>query len=140
MSFSTIFKRIPSLTRRSSARPPTSLVEADDASENVYHSAPNSFFEQSVESIPALVGEVRAAQVCAAQVCAAQECTRRGRCDSSSSEGEAEEGQCVFSYDEPSSSIFYVSNVDNCSSMNGLDSLSSCSSSLGSLHINSITL
>ena len=135
MSFSTIFKRIPSLTRRSSARPPTSLVEADDAAENVYHSAPNSFFDQSVESIPALDGEV-----CAVQVCAAQECTRRGRCDSSSSEGEAEEGQCVFSYDEPSSSIFYVSNVDNCSSMNGLDSLSSCSSSLGSLHVNSITL
>ena len=119
MSFSTIFKRIPSFGRR--ARPDFSLpsVESDEPSEN-YLTAPNSFFEQSVESIPAQTNNTGP--------CAAQQCARAGQCCSSDSEGEAEEGQCVFSYDEPTSSIFYVSNVAEVTSVDGLSSLTSFSS------------
>ena len=63
--------------------------------------------------------------------CAAEQCARAGECYSSSSEGEAEEGQCVFTYDEPTSSIFYVSLCEDAASIDEVSSLSSCDESLG---------
>ena len=114
MSFSTIFKRIPSFGRGPSRKLPS--VEPDEPSENVYHSAPNSFFEKSLESIPAQINSIGP--------CAAKECERAGQCYSSS-DGEAEEGQCVFSYNEPTSSIFYVSSRAEVSSADELSSFTS---------------
>ena len=166
MSFSNIFKRMPSFGRKPLPRrnPTLPSVDSDGPSDNFY-----TAFEHSVESIPdqsdnlrsrtaeqsenvgphIIAGQSHNLGPCAAEQsqnlgpcaaeqnqnlgpCAAELCARAGECYTSSSEGEAEEGQCVFSYDEPTSSIFYVSLREDAGSDYEVSSLSSCSESIGS--------
>ena len=144
MSFSNIFKRMPSFGRKPLPRrnPTLPSVDSDGPSDNFY-----TAFEHSVESIPEQSDNIRSRtaeqsenvgpHIIAGQSqnvgpCAAELCARAGECYTSSSEGEAEEGQCVFSYDEPTSSIFYVSLREDAGSDYEVSSLSSCSESTGS--------